>query len=41
MLIDNIISLYYFNEDQSIIIRTNSRINILNIVRDVIPKEIV
>jgi hypothetical protein len=41
MLIDNIISLHYFNEDQSIIIRTNSRSNILNIVRDVTPKEIV
>jgi hypothetical protein len=40
MLIENIMPLYHFNEDQSIIIRTNSRSNILNTVRDVTPKEI-
>ncbi|MFL6355663.1 MAG: hypothetical protein ACJ71J_16715 [Nitrososphaeraceae archaeon] len=40
MLIDNIMPLYHFNEVQSIIVRSNSRSNILNAVRDVTPKEI-
>ena len=40
MLIDNIMPLYHFNEVQSIIVKTNSRNDILNAVRDVTPKEI-
>jgi hypothetical protein len=40
MLIDNIMPLYHFNEVQYFIIRTSSRTNILNAVRDVTPKEI-
>lgn len=40
MLIDSIMPLYHFNEVQSIIVRSNSRSNILNAVRDITPKEI-
>jgi len=40
MLIDNIMPLYHFNEVQSIIVKTNSRNDILNAVRNVTPKEI-
>jgi hypothetical protein len=40
MLIDNIMPLYHFNEVQYIIIRTSSRSNILNAIRDVTLKEI-
>jgi hypothetical protein len=40
MLIDSIMPLYHFNEVQSIIVRSNSRSNILKAVRDVTPKEI-
>jgi hypothetical protein len=40
MLLDSIMPLYHFNEVQSIIVRSNSRSNILNAVRDITPKEI-
>ena len=40
MLIDSIMPLYHFNEVQSIIVRSNSRSNILKAVRDVTPEEI-
>lgn len=40
MLINDLMSSYQFNEVQSIIVKTNSRNNILNAVRDVTAKEI-
>jgi hypothetical protein len=40
MLLDSIMPLYHFNEVQSIIVRSNSRSNILNAVRNITPKEI-
>ena len=40
MLINDLMPSYQFNEVQSIIVKTNSRKNILNAVRDVTPKEI-
>jgi hypothetical protein len=40
MLLDSILPLYHFNEVQSIIVRSNSRSNILNAVKDITLEEI-
>jgi hypothetical protein len=40
MLLDSVITLYRFNDVQSIIVRSTSNANILNAVRAITPKEI-
>jgi hypothetical protein len=40
MLLDSVITLYHFNDVQSIIVRSTSNANILNAVRAITPKEI-